>query len=277
MISDTIEDIILRHSARGMNELSKYMPAGFCKESARDILSWRAGGTIIIVTGFYVAGHAETDGPPGTIALAHALDSLGFNVMVATDTQWRGLFEGEGLHVRYFEPDADRSEFDALLDELQPVGLISVERCGRTRDGRHLNMHGISIDAHNAPIDLLFDAAAGRIPTIGVGDGGNEIGMGCVADEIHRISGIEPCAVCVDHLVIATVSNWGAYGLCAYLGQMRGKALVPVFDEISDMLARMIRFGCVDGVSKLPTLSVDGFNMDTEREILDALAEAARL
>ena len=160
---------------------------------------------------------------------------------------------------------------------MQPVGLISVERCGRTRDGRHLNMRGVSIDAHNTPIDILFDIASGHIPTIGIGDGGNEIGMGCVADEIQRISGIEPCAVCVDHLVIATVSNWGAYGLCAYLGCIRSLALVPEFGEMWDIIARMVERGCVDGVSKLPSMSVDGFDMDVEREILDALAEAARL
>ena len=44
-----------------------------------------------------------------------------------------------------------------------------------------------------------------------------------------------------------------------------------------DIIARMVECGCVDGVSKLPSMSVDGFDMDVEREILDALAEAARL
>lgn len=136
-------------------------------------------------------------------------------------------------------------------------------------------MRGISIDAHNAPIDKLFEIAKGRIPTIGIGDGGNEIGMGNVTYALKAISDITPCAVNTDMLVIATVSNWCAYGLCAYLSMLTGRALLPTFSEIQQMLARMITRGCVDGVTGRATLSVDGFNMDTEREILDALKTVA--
>jgi hypothetical protein len=67
--------------------------------------------------------------------------------------------------------------------------------------------------------------------TIGVGDGGNEIGMGRVRERlagegelIARIASV----VSVDHLVVAGVSNWGAYGIVAQRSGMPG----PEIDDV---------------------------------------------
>ena len=70
-------------------------------------------------------------------------------------------------------------------------------------------LRGVSISEHTAPIDELFVAYQGVIPSIGVGDGGNEIGMGKIAGAISRKLSLEPCVVSTDILVVATVDLTG--------------------------------------------------------------------
>ncbi len=69
---------------------------------------------------------------------------------------------------------------------------------------------------------ILFFSAykSGKISTIGIGDGGNEIGMGKVHKRVidHIENGQQiASAVTTDHLITAGVSNWGASALVAAL------------------------------------------------------------
>ena len=73
MRQESIEGIILRHSKRGMTILQRELPEDYCRIAAREILSWKRG-TVLLTTGFYVAGFAETDGPLGTVAVSKALN-----------------------------------------------------------------------------------------------------------------------------------------------------------------------------------------------------------
>ena len=61
--------------------------------------------------------------------------------------------------------------------------------------------------------------------TIGIGDGGNEIGMGKLPAGLiaqHVPNGAQiACVTSCDHLVVAGVSNWGAYGLAAGVRLLR--------------------------------------------------------
>ena len=264
------EDIILRYSRRGMTDLRAYLPPDYCRRAARAILSWPRG-TVLLATGFYVAGHAETDGPAGTLVLARALEGLGFRPVVVTDGYCRGFFEPEGLETVYMDLSAGPKEYERLLAERKPVGLISVERCGANTRDDYANMRGVSIKAHSARLDLLFDLARGRIPTIGVGDGGNEIGMGNLRAPIEEKLSLVPCRTRVDHLVIATVSNWGAYGIAACLEKLSGRRLLISFGEIRAFLRRTVAMGSVDGVLGKPSESVDGFDLGVEEEIVESL------
>lgn len=58
----TPEDVVLRYSKRGMNILKKYLKDGYCRTAAEKLLHAERG-TVLLTTGFYVAGYAETDGP----------------------------------------------------------------------------------------------------------------------------------------------------------------------------------------------------------------------
>lgn len=272
MIFETIEDIILKYSRRGMHKLRRYLPENYCEEAAKEILSWPREN-VLLTTGFYVAGHAETDGPAGTVVLANALKSLGFRPHILTDENCLRYFEPEGLDTIYMPYGAGDSFCLSLLEELQPAGMISIERCGRNLRDDYANMHGESIRSHTAQIDRLFDAAYGKVPTIGVGDGGNEIGMGNLADAIERELTLVPCRTKVDKLVIATVSNWGAYGMAAYLAKLTALPLFPPVGEVEAYLQRTVSLGSVDGCSEQNVCTVDGFSLSQSESVYEALRQ----
>lgn len=274
--NSSIEDIALRYSRRGMNLLREYLKENYCQQAARHLLALERGN-VLLTTGFCVAGAAETDGPPGTMCLARALHDLGFTPAIVTDRICQGLFEPEHIPVEYVDLNADEEIFRELLDRYQPVCLISVERCGHNRHNDYINMNGISIARNTAPIDLMFQLASRRhIFTIGIGDGGNEIGMGNLRDVIARKITENPCTVTVDELIIATTSNWGAYALVACLSLQMHKHLLS-YREISAYIRKIVALGCVDGITKKTEPSVDGFPPAIEKEIVTALARAAEI
>lgn len=267
----TVENVILRHSKRGMHILEGYLEKNYCEQAAEEILKLEKG-TVFLTTGFYVAGYAETDGPLGTLFLAKALNRLGYRAVIVTDEFCRGYFETEGVETVYAAIDAGGKEYRALLREYRPLGLISIERCGENVEGDYANMRGVSIAGQTARIDRMFELAKEEgIPTFGVGDGGNEIGMGNLKQVITEKLELVPCRVTVDHLVIATVSNWGAYGIIAYLEMLTGEKLLPEVEQVETYLGKIVDMGSIDGVNKEHVPTVDGFPVEVEREILDGL------
>jgi hypothetical protein len=126
----TIEDIVLSSDNRGISQLRNHLPADFCTQAAELILSCRAktASTALIATGFYIARAlaSETDGPPGAIALAHALRALGFITAYVTDRYTVPLLVPEIFdHSRVIEfpiaGEAKSRKFAAKLhDEVKP-------------------------------------------------------------------------------------------------------------------------------------------------------------
>ncbi len=284
-----IDEIVLRHSQRGMTVLRTHQEEKLCETAAKMILSWEKG-TVLVATGFYVAGYAETDGPAGTMVMARALLALGYHPVVLTDSFCKGFFEPEGIDVEYLPMQASDEECLAVAEKYRPVGMISIERCGKNIQDDYANMRGISIAENTAPVDRLFeltgpDAAEGvcRIPSIGVGDGGNEIGMGNLSDIITKELALVPCRVKTDLLVTASVSNWGAYGIAAALQLLTGREVYSVIDgepvdkKTEEFIAMTVEVGSVDGVTHERVAHVDGYEAGTEMEILADLAKAATL
>lgn len=145
----------------------------------------------------------ETDGPLSTVAVAEALNHLGFHSVVVTDKYCKGFFELKQLDVEYVDIAADEQVYEDILDKYNPVYMISIERCGENAEHEYANMCGVSITSETAAIDHLFELAPEKhIPTIGVGDGGNEIGMGNVKDIISEKLELNPCVVPVDDLIL---------------------------------------------------------------------------
>ncbi len=268
-----IEDIILRHSQRGMTQLRPHMAADYCRQAAEEIFSWERG-VVFMTTGFYVAGYPETDGPTGTAVLASVLREMGFRPVIVTEPENEALFTIRGFETLGAPVGSEEGFFRQQMEAYRPVGLISIERCGLNAQGDYANMRGLSIREHNAPTDILFAIAAEYgVTTVGVGDGGNEIGMGNLAEVIEKELSLVPCVVKVDYLVIASVSNWGAYGLAAYLSILAGRHLMPSYDWASAYLEETVSIGSVDGITHERVAHVDGFDGTVGKEILDALSE----
>ena len=274
-MAETIEDIILDFDKRGMLALRPHLPADFCRQAARYVFDHP--GHTIITTGFYVlmSDKPETDGPPGAIAIGRALRSLGRKVTYVTDAftapvlrQW-----ADGSEVVEFPitgVEESRQHAAQMLEELQPSLLISIERCGRNRNDEYLNMRARDITPNTARLDYLFD---GGVPSVGIGDGGNEIGMGNLVDIIPGVDSLpdDPAVSTVDRLIIASVSNWGGYGLAAALSQIAGKNLLPSADDEARMVRGMIEAGAVDGTTGDAVPTVDNFSMEENGALLARL------
>ncbi len=274
-MAETIEDIILDHDKRGMLALRPHVPADFCRQAAQYVLDHP--GHTVIVTGFYVimAGKPETDGPPGAITIGRAVQALGREVSYVTDSYTAPVLRSwaEGADVIEFPITgvAESQQHAArMLEELQPSLLISIERCGRNRNDEYLNMRARDISPQTARLDYLFDHG---IPSVGIGDGGNEIGMGNLIDVIPSVDSLpdDPAISRVDRLIIASVSNWGGYGLAAALSQLTGKDLLPSADDEAQMVQGMIDAGAVDGTTGDAVPTVDNFSMDENGTLLDRL------
>lgn len=268
---DSIESIILAHDRRGIAAVRDVLGPAYCLEAAaylRDHL-----GTVLILTGFYVAGAAETDGPIGALALAGAVAALGGTPVLVSDRYGAPLLRrvAPDLAVEEF-PIADaavsEAEAAALLARRHPSLALAIERCGATASGRYLNMRGADISAHTARLDPLLRA----LPSIAIGDGGNELGMGTIADALSARLGLpDPCRTAADRLVIAAVSNWGAYGLLTALSQLTGRPLLPSAASQHALLLALVEAGAVSGVTERREAAVDGLPAHYHTEILGRL------
>ena len=223
----TIEDIILDRDRRGISHLRPHLPADYATQAAQLILD--NPGTAIVVTGFYIldAGFAETDGPPGAVVIGSALNQLGYKVVHVTDRYATEIMEKTGgdyssvVEFPITDDDASIEFARDLLSELNPSVLVAIERCGLTDEGKYRNMRGRDITDYNARIDHLFHS---NVPSVGIGDGGNEIGMGNLAEEVTQVESLVkiPCITQTTRLMLASVSNWGGYGLAAALSALSG-------------------------------------------------------
>lgn len=277
-VDQSIEDIILAEDRRGIARLRAYLPDDFCVQAAKYILE--QSGDVLIATGFYTlsAGKSETDGPPGAIAIGNALQSLGRRVAYISDHHTTSLLRdlvGDNVEVIDFpicNAATSQQASENILSQQKPGLIISIERCGRNIDGIYRNMWDDDITAHTARLDYMFESS---VPSVGIGDGGNEIGMGNLAKVIpglELLSG-KPAVTTVNHKVIASVSNWGGYGLVAALSQLTGRNLMPTPEAEARLIHRMVELGAVDGVSGKNKACVDGFTLEENTEVLRRLNE----
>ena len=258
-----IEEIILRHGTRGMNTVATCLPKNYCSLAAQDLCRAKKGN-ILILTGFTVNSKGETDGPIGSYFLSAALLQLGFTPYIVTDKWSLPYFKDKTSCILY----DTHSSADAILQFYRPEAIISIERCGRSHDGKYYNMLKKDISDFTPPIDDLV--LKSNVLTIGIGDGGNEIGMGNVKTYVQELD-IIPCIIPCNHLIVSTTSNWGAYGLITALEHLSHIPLLPTRQAWMEYFKYIVRMGAVDGISGTNTLKVDGMDYMTECDILEQL------
>jgi len=269
-LSRTIEDILVARNLRGMKTVQAHLEAGYCLRAARRLRQCR--GNILIGTGFPVVKTFETDGPVGAIAMYEAFEKLG-----ATPTIVCGRPLSLALAARYRiheirVGDHDRREHEAhdALAKFQPEAIISIERPGQAADGGYYNMRGESISEHTACFDTFMNQS--ECPTIAIGDGGNEIGMGNVAVALRELN-IVPAITRCDELIVADVSNWGAYGLISFLSVWSERDLLAEVVPM-DSLRYISGLGSVDGVTRINQLTEDGLDPSEGESVLRELRRA---
>lgn len=252
-LSQSIEDLLVARNLRGMRDVQPALSSGYCLRAAKLLQACK--GTVLLGTGFPVLNSFETDGPVGAIALYQTLDFLGASPVIVCDAP---LSKAIAANYRVYEitvNDLNNAEAAAqqVLEKLQPDLVLSIERAGLTEQGIYCNMHGEEISDRCASFDFFLNHA--RCPTLAIGDGGNEIGMGNIHKAITQLD-ITPSITRCDELVIADVSNWAAYGLIAMLAHWQQADLLQRINS-QQILAYIVSRGGLDGVTKEPNLTED--------------------
>jgi hypothetical protein len=198
----------------------------------------------------------------------------------------RAAVDSAGGGVAVDEVGVDEG-LDRLIGDWRSTGVshaVAIERCGRSADGRPRNMRGVDVSPWTAPLDDLF--LAGPWIRLAIGDGGNEIGMGKLPPGLigRTVPNGEKiaCVTSCDRLVVAGVSNWGAYGLMAALAVARPDwaAKIATFltaeRDLAVTRATVDEAGAVDGVTAQREATVDGFGPEIHGPLIDELGRIAR-
>ena len=269
---------------------------------------------VIISTGFVLKPYmpfGESDGPIGAVALARSINrAFKSKILVVTESECvepiKAIFVSAGLlpmpydvaqevsqsiTVEPFPVDPIQAENEAarIYKELDPVAMITLEKVGRNEKGVYQTSPGGDMSKWAAKVDILFDLLRdnGR-PTIGIGDYGNEIGLGSLIDTVKMIAPTArkctcPCGAGIATTVeakvpfVAAISNWGAYGICACLAAMLGdKNILHDSDTERRMVEQASLAGLCDGTTVKPSFSVDGVSLDGQVAINILLHEIIR-
>ena len=273
------------------------------------------GSFVYIITGFVLLPlkKAETDGMISAVLLARALvTACGAKpVLVCQEENLaaaRAVAAVCGLHT-YDTIDEIREmpiamavipftkesalaqrQADDLMAQAMPSAVVSVEAPGANALGEYHNAVGLNMTELEAKMDVLFAALQKQgVLNIAIGDLGNEIGMGAIAAQLEQYipyaapGGCEcackggiAAATAADHLITATVSDWGCYGLIA--------ALAFLYENIEVMHdAALEREACIAAVQNGLTdmrgwaiPSIDGFGLEINMPVVTLMRECVR-
>lgn len=275
----------------------------------------KPGQPVVMLTGWpdrpgVSAEISENDGPVGTAALARAVHAAtgAVPLILIEDKQVRAMADvmlAAGLRIQSLEECREAARYDApihaaaigalpvdkeeaaamarqIFATLSPTLVISIEKGGMNDAGQISTSLGAdTTDFHGKGDFFMREATARGIPTIGVGDGGNELGMGVIRDEIRaKLRHGDTFAPIhkVDILVAAAVSNWGAYGIAACLAALTGRPEVfHSADQEETLLRRAASAGFIDGITGWVEPSVDGIPLAAQKSVVELLATIVRL
>jgi len=245
-------------------------------EAAADMLD-RPSCRIAIVTGAQVPEKmpvGENDGPLGSVVLAQALTRIGHTVTFYTDRAAappiEALVDWLGLKADIRTLDGDSTSQREIAEQLDIA--IAVERLGGNPNGIIYGATGVSRADFRCNTDEIFLAAAalGKA-TLGIADGGNEIGCGRIREALlSRLPELNyadrtPCGggiysvVSTNALVVATSSNLGCSGVVAALALKREDVSLCHTPEAElALIARGVELGLTDGGSGEVVAAVDG-------------------
>ena len=169
-----------------------------------------------------------------------------------------------------------------LFDSANPKAMVSIEKPAPSPAGTYHTGPGLDVSDVVGKVDIFVDEAKARgVLTIGIGDGGNEVGMGMILKDVHEVvptGKIMGTKVSTDILVVAAIANWGAYAIeaCLAAALHLPEALHPLAVEqrVADASSRA---GLIDPTSGIAHGWVDGKASDLRAtsilELLRAMVE----
>lgn len=267
---------IVRHlyaAARG-NEPLSYVLA--------EALLARSGGRVAVFTGIVIPQHlpkGEIDGPIGSCVLAQTLEKLGSPVDVIVPVEMVDVVEAIK---RALDGSFEVRHEARAVDEYEAV--ITIEKLGRNRAGATHTILGSPVEQDFNADDFVDQLnASGRL-TVGIGDGGNEVGFGAIYDQARELvpRGRDCGCPCGDGIITATatqllfpaaVSNFGAYAVVAALALLAERPeLAPSPDAVSSAIDAAVRKGCIDGGTFVPhVLADDGIPLEGIKAVVGVM------
>ena len=256
----------------------------------------RPPARIGIVTGAAVPGFmpaGENDGPLGSVVLARALVRMGHRVSFYTDPPAAPPIEALAAYCGLDAPTVplglhDTAQQDAIAAELDIA--VAVERHGGNPNGNLYGVTGTPRHPFRSNVDHLFRTmtASGK-PTLGVGDGGNEVGFGKVHDRLcarmpeFNLKEKTACGggiftvIPTDVLMVGTSSNIGCYGVVAALALRRSEPeLCHTPEEERAIVACGVELGLTDGGSGKVIAAVDGVPVDDNAAVVHLMRAVVR-
>lgn len=227
----------------------------------------------------------ETDGVVAAALLARAMD-LGFkakpvifcedecvNIVkaccIAAGLRVQEDFEkskilNHSVTIQGFTKDINRAKEDAhiILTQMNPVAAISIERPGRNEKGAYHMANGRAITKFVAKIDELFEGVAQRGKlTIGIGDLGNELGMGALKETTKKTVFYGEKCRCgcgggigasfeADATIFGAISEDAAYALLACMAYLLQKSELL---QTTNMEERVLEASCANGAIDGPS------------------------
>ena len=272
-----------------------------------------AGQAVLFLTGFRIppSGVPETDGLIGSAVLAFALvkakGALPVFVVepevipaLAAGVRGTGLAVVEDLALARSLPltacilpfrkgEADPVGLSTrLIADIAPAACIAIERAGRNALGEYHFAGGKNVTEGIANIDEVFIAAtAAGVPTVAVGDFGNELGMGTIADVVKAETPAGGSCGCgcgggtaneipADVTLACAVSDWGAYALAAAVSYLAGDPAAYVGGDVyRRVIEATATAGAIDGTSRLAIPHIDGVSDIFNARMVEMLREVA--
>jgi D-glutamate cyclase len=270
------------------------------------------GDIVAICTGWpsrswLMKGLTETDGPVGAAYLARVVEQclgavpvyvthpdlarygsvgLGSAGLIVTDLETavlakQGAHRASAAAVLGLSADWDEARTQAreLLDSHSVGAVIAVEMPGANANQEFHNVTGRLVPTELvAKADALIQEARDRgILTIGVGDGGNELGMGYIKDRLGEILDCDPAwapATDVDVLVVGVVSNFAAVALGAAVAAVAGRPGVLRTVDIARITERLSDAGAIDGLTAYVDPKNDGMSRAATAAIIELVTTA---
>ncbi len=274
------------------------------------------GDFVYIITGFILMPHKapEMDGMVGSMLLARSLvQAFDAKPVIICPIDCKPAVEScarvAGLHL-YEDLEAleklplsmgiipfskDKAlahkQADQIISQNKlPAAVISIEAPGANQAGEYHNAAGNNVTELEAKTDILFCKLKEKgILNIAIGDLGNEIGMGAFGNHIRRYIPYADDKQCkcdcqggilaaskADHIITATVSDWGCYGMIAALAYL--KKDINIFQNgrmEKDIMKTASRSGLVDmNGSFLP--GIDGFSLRMNVDMVRLMRDCIR-